>query len=368
MKQLLVFVRKEFYHVFRDRRTLLIMFGMPFMQILLFGFALTTEVKNIDITIVDNAADEHSQKIISSINASPYFNVSERQIPFSALEAEFKKNKAKAMLIFPANFGKDLIASHSAQVQVITDGAEPNIAKTVDQYLSAIIAGYQQQLNATSKLPMFINTEVRMLYNEEGNGSLNFVPGVMALVLMIICTALTSVAVVREKELGTMEILLVSPFKPLMVLVAKAIPYIILSLANFTFILLLSVYVMKVPVAGNLILLYFESLLFIVASLSFGLMISTITDSQQVALLISMMGMLLPTIIFTGFIFPIENMPLPLQVISNIVPAKWYYIIVKSIMIKGLPIHYYWKETLILSGMALFLLTMSIRRFKIRLS
>lgn len=341
---------------------------MPFMQILLFGFALTTEVKNIDIIISDNANDEYSQKIIATIEASPYFNVSRSQIPYSRLEAEFKKGNAKAMVIFPQHFSRDLIAQRSAQIQIITDGAEPNIAKTVNQYLTAMVAGFQQQLASTGRQAFVINTEVRMLYNEEANGSLNFVPGVMALVLMIICTALTSVAVVREKELGTMEILLVSPFKPLMVLLAKAIPYILLSLANFTLILLLSVYVMKVPVAGSLLLLYVESLLFILASLAFGLMISTATNSQQVALLISMMGMLLPTIIFTGFIFPIENMPVPLQVISNVVPAKWYYIIVKDIMIKGLPLQYFLKETLILLGMAIVLLAMSIRRFKIRLA
>lgn len=207
-----------------------------------------------------------------------------------------------------------------------------------------------------------------MLYNEEGNGSLNFIPGVMALVLMIVCTALTSVSVVREKELGTMEILLVSPFKPLMVLIAKAIPYLILSLANFILILVLAVFVLDVAIKGSIILLFLESMLFIITCLSLGLLISNTTNSQQTALLLSMMGMMIPTMIFTGFMFPLENMPKVFQVISNLIPSRWYFLIVKAVMLKGLGFSYVWKETLVMLGMTVAALTIALKNFKTRLS
>ena len=216
-------------------------------------------------------------------------------------------------------------------------------------------------------LPYQIIPEIRMLYNPELKGATNFVPGVMALVLMIVCVMMTSVSIVREKEMGTMEVLLVSPFSPVLVIIAKAIPYLVLSLINLVVILLMSVYLLDMPLNGSVTLLFAESTLLIIVALSLGLLISNSTANQQTAMLLSLMGMLLPVMIFTGFMFPLENMPLPLQIVSNIIPSKWYYIIVKSIMIKGLGIEAIWKETLILFGMAVFLLIVSFKKFKIRL-
>lgn len=368
MKQLLVFIRKEFYHVFRDRRTLLIMFGLPIAQILLFGFALTSEVKNIRVVISDPAKDINSRQIISKIRSSSYFIAEETQVNEATIEEVFKKGNTRAVIIFPPDFGNSLSHSGKAQVQVIADGSDPNTAKTVINYISSILADYQKQLSPATKPAYSIIPEIRMLYNEEGNGSLNFIPGVLALVLMIVCTALTSVAIVREKELGTMEVLLVSPFKPVLVLVAKAIPYLVLSFVNLILILLLSVFVLHVPIRGSIPLLLFESLLFILACLSFGLLISNSTSSQQTALLLSMMGLMIPTMIFTGFMFPIENMPLPFRIISHMIPSRWYYLIVKSVMLKGLGFEYVWKETLVLVGMTLLLLTIALKNFKKRLS
>ena len=207
-----------------------------------------------------------------------------------------------------------------------------------------------------------------MLYNPQLKGSYSMVPGVMAMVLMLVCTLMTAITIVKEKELGTMEILLVSPLRPLKIITAKAVPYLLLSIVNITSILLLSIFVLEVPVNGSLFLLGFESVLFTLTCLAFGLLISASTDSQQTAMFISLTGMFLPTIMLSGFMFPIENMPLPLRVISNIVPAKWFYYIVKEVMIKGLGFASVWKETLILFGMLLFLLVLSIRNFKIRLA
>lgn len=367
MKKLWVFIKKEFYHVFRDKRTLIIMFGLPFVQILLFGYALTTEVKNVEVIVSNYADDATSLDLVSKISATPNFIVQQEKVPQSRMDAEFKKGNTKAIILIPQNFERDLIKFHKAAIQVITDGTEPNTAKIINQYITAITQDLSRELQQSSGNFQVIQPEIRMLFNEEQNGSINFVPGVLAMILMIICTALTSVAVVRERELGTMEILLVSPFKPWLVLVAKAVPYLVLSLLNFGFILFLAVTILDVPILGNPLIITLESLLFILASLLFGLVISTIAKTQQQALLISMMGLLLPTIIFTGFIFPIENMPKFFQFISNLIPAKWYYIIVKKIMLKGLGISYVWKESLVLIIMCFVLLGIAVKRFKIRL-
>ena len=367
MKQLIAFIRKEFYHVFRDRRTLLILFGIPIAQIILFGQALSSEVKHVGIAVLDEAHNVYSQQLSSQLAASDYFKMKAPLLSYTEIEDPFRRGPRKAALVFPADFGQDLYTPKGSTLQLITDGSDPNTAKTVENYLSAIVARYQQTLNPTLRLPYQITVENRMLYNEEQNGSMNFVPGVIALVFMIVSTALTSVAVVREKELGTMEILLVSPFNPLKILVAKAVPYLILSLINFTVILLLSVYMLEVPIRGNLLLLYGESTLFIIICLSLGLLISTSTSSQQTAMLISMMGMMLPTAFFTGFMFPIENMPLVFQGISKIFPSSYYYSIVKKIMLKGLDFSYIWKETFILITMAVVFLGLAMKKFKIRL-
>jgi ABC-2 type transport system permease protein len=368
MKQFLTFVRKEFYHVLRDRKTLLILFGMPIMQILIFGFALTNEVKNARIVLVDYARDPASQQIIAKIEASRYFEIDKSLASHHQIEQAFQEGVIKMAVVFPVNFNQELLRRQQARIQIITDASDPNTANQLANYVSAIIQDYQGEMDRTGTVPYRIIPQTRMLYNPQLKGAHNFVPGVMALVLMLVCVMMTAISIVKEKETGTMEILLVSPFKPILVIVSKAVPYLILSLVNVTSILLLSVFVLDLPVNGSVLLLFAESILFIITCLTLGIFISIKTSSQQVAMLISLMGMLLPTILFSGFMFPIENMPLPLQLISNVVPAKWFYIIVKSIMIKGLGFAAIWKETLILVGITGLLLAVSLKSFKIRLA
>lgn len=367
MKQFLSFVRKEFYHVFRDKKTLLLLFGMPIAQILLFGFALTNEIKNSNIVICDYAKDVASQELTAKIEASNYFEI-EKSLPnHRQIEKAFQSGKIKLAIIFPANFGNDLWHGGKAQVQIIADASDPNTATTLTSYATQIIRDYEMSIRKTNAPNLQISAITRMIYNPELKGTTNFVPGVMALVLMLICVLMTSASIVREKENGTMEILLVSPFSPLLAVTAKAVPYFILSLVNLTVILLLSVFLLDMPIKGSILLLFFESSILILTALSLGLLISNSTNSQQAAMLISLMGLLLPVMIFTGFMFPLENMPRPLQLFSNLVPSKWYYIIVKNVMIKGLGIRSVWEETLILMGMATFLLILSIKKFKTRL-
>ena len=368
MKQFITFLKKEFAHVLRDRKTLLILFGMPIAQILIFGFALTNEVKNARIVVVDYANDVSSQKLLRKLEASQYFEIEKAVLSADQIEKAFQEGVVKLALVIPSNFDADLAHENHAQIQVIADASDPNTANTLTNYVSSIVLEYQQELTGSRAVSYRIVPETRMLYNPQLLGVYNFVPGVMALVLMLVCVMMTAVSIVREKEMGTMEILLVSPFKPFMVVLSKAIPYLLLSLINVAIILLLSVYVLDLPIHGSLLLLFAESTLFIITCLTVGIFISVKTASQQVAMLISLMGMMLPTILFSGFMFPIENMPVALQILSNVVPAKWYYIIVKSIMIKGLGFTGIWKETLILAGITVFLLIVSLKTFKIRLA
>jgi ABC-2 type transport system permease protein len=269
-------------------------------------------------------------------------------------------------MVIPAQFEKNAIRERKIDVQLIADSSDPNLATTLVNYGNQIVFDFQMRWFGQNTLPG-INPEVHMMYNPSLKGTTNFVPGVISLIMMLICVLMTSVSIVKEKELGTMEVLLVSPFHPFFIIIAKAIPYFVLSLFNLSVIVFLSINLLDMPMEGSILLLFAESGLLILVCLSLGLLISNTTNSQQAAMLISLLGMLIPTLIFTGFLFPIENMPKPLQIISNIMPSKWYYIIVKDIMIKGLGIQYFWKETLILMGMATFLLALSLKKFKIRL-
>jgi len=345
-----------------------ILLGMPIAQIVIFGFALTNEVKNATIAVFDQSKDAATTSLIEELNASQYFDVGKYPASYAEIERAFKTGAIKLAVVLPAHFNEDLQHFNKAQVQLIADASDPNVANTLTNYATAIIMDYQDRITHDRKLPYTINTEMKMLYNPELKGAYNFVPGVMAMVLLLVCTMMTAITIVKEKEMGTMEVMLASPMKPLMIVIAKAVPYMLLSAINIGSILLLSVFVLGVPINGNIGLLVFESILFTLVSLSLGLLISSAAQSQQIAMFISLVGLFLPTVMLSGFMFPVENMPLPLRIISNVVPAKWYYTIVRSVMIKGTGLITIWRETLILTAMMLFFLTMAIKRFKIRLA
>lgn len=368
MRQFFSFVYKETLHILRDRRTLLILFGMPVAQMLIFGFALTNEVKNSNIAILDPSRDVATQQLIQRFDASRYFDVRSLLHSPRDIETEFRKGRVRMVVVFPPQFRESLLHGNSATIQLIADASDPNIATTLYNYAGAIIQDYQQDVWQGRKLPHTIRTDTRMLYNPQLKGAFNFVPGVMSMILLLVCTMMTSVSIVREKEYGTMEVLLASPASPFLVIFAKMVPYFFLSLINIASILLLSVFVLELPIRGSLTLLVGASMLFIILSLSLGMLISTSTRSQMIAMFISLVGMFLPTLMLSGFMFPIENMPKPMQVISNLVPAKWYFIIVKNVMIKGLGIGSILRELGILSGMTLFFLLLALKKFKIRLA
>ncbi|HEY4209553.1 MAG TPA: ABC transporter permease [Puia sp.] len=367
MKQLTTFIRKEFLHVFRDKKTLLMLFGLPIAQIVLFGFALSNEIKNSRIAVTDYSKDPVTTQLIDKISSSNYFDIQRNLNSAQQIEAAFKKGDIRMAVIFPANFSTDLTRTGKATIQVIADASDPNLATTITNYITRIVSDYNTQSALTAGLPLQIVPEVQMLYNPELRGAPNFVPGVMALVLMLVCTMMTSVAIVKEKELGTMEILLVSPFKPIYIIISKLTPNLLISIVNLFVILVLSAVFLDLHVKGSTILLVFDSILFILTSLSIGLLLSINAKTQQSAMMASLMGMMLPTMLLTGFLFPIENMPWPMQVLSNLVPSRWYFIIVKRVMLKGMGLGAVWKETSILAGMCLFLFAISLKKFKIRL-
>ncbi|NNF34889.1 MAG: ABC transporter permease [Saprospiraceae bacterium] len=368
MKQALAFIKKEFYHVLRDYRTILVLIGIPVVQIILFGFALSTEVKNTQVAVYDQSKDIRSQSLIEAINQSRYFDVIEEIYSEKSAEQSIRSGKVKMVIIFPPSFDSDLQHGNNSSVQLLTDGIDPNVASIVISYVSAIIQDHQNQWFNREKLPYDIEILTRMVYNPQLRGEYTFVPGVMALVLMLICALMTSVSIVKEKEMGNMEILLVSPLKPLTIVLSKTVPYLVLSHIILALILGLSVFLLGVPIKGSLILLLIVSFIFIITALSLGMLISSLTNSQQVAMMVSIIGLMLPTVMLSGFMFPIENMPTPLQLVSNLVPSKWFYYCISDIMIRGLGIEAVAKEVFILSGFAVFFLAISLKSFKTRLA
>ncbi len=367
MKQFRSFIKKEFLHIFRDPRTMMMLLGMPVIQLIIFGFAITTEINNTPFAVLDESKSVTSRQLIDEIDGSNYFDLTANLHSAQEVEEYFHRGKIKLALIIPADFSDELYRTGTGNIQVLADASDPNEASTTSAYIQQILGQYQQRLLHTNAIPYSIHTEIKMLYNPQLKSAYNFVPGIMGLILMLICAMMTSISIVREKEQGTMEILLVSPVKPIFVVLAKAIPYLLLSFVDVISILLIAVFVLHVPIAGNIFLILFLSTAFILSALSLGLLISSVTNTQQAAMMISGVGLMLPAMLLSGLIFPVENMPWILRTISHIIPAKWFILAVKDVMIKGLGFLSIWKEVSILLGMTLFLLVVSIKRFKNRL-
>lgn len=361
------FILKEFLHIFRDLRTMFILFGMPIAQVLLFGYAITNEIKNADIAFLDHSKDHVTEAITHKMLSSGYFQLNDQLEKASQIEPAFRKGKIKMVVVFEPDFAKKMGSNHQANIQILTDASDPNTANLISNYAQAIVMDYVKQTTLPAPLLQTLQVETTMQYNPELKGVFMFVPGTITVLLMLISAMMTSISIAREKEMGTMEVLLVSPLRPFQIIIGKVIPYVLLSFVNALVILLLASTVFGMPIQGSLTLLLAQSMLFIFMSLAMGIFISTLSNSQQTAMLLSMFALMLPTILLSGFIFPIENMPLPLQLLSNIMPSKWFIIIIKSIMLKGLGMVYIWRETLILVAMTAFFIGMSVKKFKLRL-
>lgn len=346
---------------------MLILFGMPIAQILLFGFVITTDLKDVKIAVYDPTPSELSQGLIHKLESSGYFVVDRYLTSLEQAEAAFKEGNIREVVVFEGGMVEHYHRDGSGKIQLLIDASDPNMGNLIYQYTQGIIVGYQQQLSENQVANVGIKTEVRMMFNTDLASVYMFVPGTMALILMLISAMMTSISIAREKEIGTMEVLLVSPLKPLQIILGKVTPYVLLSFINAVTIIVLGNTVFGVPVKGSLVLLMAESLLFILLALSLGILISTVSKTQQVAMFISMFALMLPTILLSGFIFPIDSMPEILQYFSVLMPPRWFIVIIKNIMLKGAGIAFVWKETLILLAMITFFIVLSVRKFKIRL-
>jgi len=368
MKRFLGFIKKEFLHIFRDYRTLFILFGIPVAQILIFGFAVSTDIKNAGVAFLDFSHDEITRELTDKIVSSGFFRKTGTLLNYEDVDKVFKKGKTKAVIIYEKDFGKKLLSEGKAALSIIADGSEPNTATLVTNYTTAIVNDFNRKFAGNSLSgTVRIQPEVKMFYNPNLKSHYMFVPGVITLILILICALMTSVTITREKEFGTMEVLLVSPLRPIQIILGKVMPYFILSFINVLLILALSWFVFQLPVKGSLVLLLAESMLYILMSLSLGILISTMSSTMQQAIFISLIGLMLPTILLSGFIFPIENMPEVYDYVSMLMPPRYFIVIIKNIMIKGTGIMYIWKETLILIAMTLVFIGISVRKFKIRL-
>ena len=367
MKRLWAIALKEVYHILRDQKSLLILLGMPLAQIILFGYAVTNEIKDAQIVLAGGFDSTVAQEIQHKIVSSGFFELEGTATNEDQVIRMFQHGTTDVALLFPPDTDRRLLKEGSVTVRVLADATDPNTARVLDGYIQSIIQDFNRERSSAANAMASIRLEPVFLYNAELKGVVMFVPGLMTIILMIICAMMTSVAIVREKESGTMEVLLASPAGPLLVVFSKVIPYILLGTIIEVTILLLGYFVFGVAVKGSLALLMIACLVFILSCLTLGILISARTNSQQASLLISLMGLMLPTVILSGFIFPIESMPLVLQWLSNIIPAKWFIIIVQNVMLKGVGIEYIWKESLILIGMTLFFLIAAVRSFNDRL-
>lgn len=369
MKQFFAFVRKEFRHVLRDKRTMLILLGMPVAQIILFGFAISTEIRNIDTAFLVPETGENIRRLSEKFDASDYFSVVSFVSDEASIDALFQKGEADLVIVFSPGFEENMYSPEGASIRLIADATNTNAASAMTMYASNIINDFVSETVSDAGLQQVsgVQPNIRMLYNPQMRSAYTFVPGVMGLIIILICAMMTSVSIVREKETGTMELLLVSPTKPIVVIMAKMVPYFVVSMVNYLTILALSVWLLHIPISGSFWALTLLSVIYIVLSLALGQLISTIAKTQVSAMLMSGFMLLVPVLFFSELLFPVDNMPLVFKWFSDLIPARWYVIGVKKIMIEGLPMFYAAREFTILSVMAVGIMAVSLMRYKNRM-
>lgn len=375
MKQFLSFVRKEFIHIFRDSRSLLILLAMPLVMVVLLGDVIKNEVTDIRVAVIDQSHDIYTSQITERFAANKYFTYMGEVQTEADAETLFRKGDIDLVVVFGSEFANRILHSQDATIQILSDGSEPNQGSVRVAYAQQVIASFQKELlqqnfsrpRVGEEAGSFnIKVNSRMLFNPQQRSEVNFVPGVVGLIMLLICCMMTSIAIVREREMGTMEILLASPLPAIYIVLAKLVPYMVISLFNLATILCITNFMMDVPMVGSLATYLLTSFIYIFTSLMLGLLISTCVSTQLAAMLISLL-LIVPAIYLSGMVFPIESMPAPAQVVSNIVPTKWFISASRKIMIEGVEIRYVIKEIvcLIVEGMALLLLSWKL--FKTRL-
>jgi ABC-2 type transport system permease protein len=366
MNALLGLLRKEIFHIRRDPRTLTVLIALPIVQVVLFGYAIRTDVTNVRLAIVDPTPDHATLDLRSRFSAAGVFRIVAVVPRTDDLEPLFQTGTAQQALVFEPDFADHLENTPSARLQIITDATDPNTGALLEAYASSVIDMWQRELAPRGRRVVIV-PQTRMRFNPTRESSNLFVPGLMAFVLTIIASLMTAISLTREKETGTMESLLVSPLKPWQIIVGKVAPYLVIGFTSVVTILVEALLLFRVPLRGNVLLLLAEGALFILTSLSLGILVSARTSSQRVAMLGALLGTMLPNVLLSGFIFPVESMPVLLRVIAVVIPGRWFVEIARGIMLKGIGIDYLWQPTAVLALTTLLLLAASIRSFKARL-
>ncbi len=361
MKELRIILKKEFIHIIRDKITLALVLAMPVALVLLFGFTISTDIRNAKISVLDLAKDSQSKILVNDLSASGYFQIVSYPENEAEIDNDFKNKGIKLAIIIPSRFEESLSKERDATLQVINDVSDLNVASILNNYVRSVVYSFTEQYNSDIESSDFQVTAI-MLYNPELNSVYMFVPGIITLIMVLVTALMSSITLAREKETGTMQMLLITPVKKIHIIIGKVIPYMLISLLSTVTIIVISVTVFKMPVNGDLAMLFALCIIFMLTAASFGMLISSISRTQVDAMMITMMGLFLPTVLLSGFLFPLNSMPLFFQVIANLFPAKWFILSIKDVMIKGSGFTDIWMYLLILFAMAVAFILFSIKR------
>ena len=357
------FVVKETRHILRDRQTLGVLLAMPVAMVLLFGYAIRTDVEDVRLLVVDAAGDARSADLVRALASTEALHLVGVVRGMAQAEPALRDGRAAVAVTIPAGFARDF-ARGTAEVRVATDGSNASYSATAQAYVRAVV---QQWAAANGSRAPVVRVAARMRFNPTLASQNLFVPGLLAFVLTLVSALMTAISIAREKESGTMEVLLVSPLRPLQIVLGKVAPYLGLAFANAVTALGLAYVVFGVPVRGSLALLLAAALVYVLVSLALGVLISSRAPDQRTAMMGALLGLMLPTIALSGFIFPISSAPAWLQPVTNVVPAKWFILIARGVMLKGAGLAVLWKECLVLCAMAAVLIAAGARSFKERI-
>lgn len=359
MRKTLAVAVKELRQISRDRRTLLILLFVPAMFLLLYGYALNFDIRNVTLAVQDRDRSAHSRSLISAFVNSGYFNMVADVASNDEFDRLFNRNEARAALVIPAGYGRDVLDQRPVQVQVIIDGDNANTATTVMGYAQSIVAEVAAAETVAVALSPPLRMEPRVWYNPQLRSTLFLVPGLIAYIAMITAVISTALSVVREKERGTMEQVRMSPVSPLAYVLGKTIPYLVLSFASAILIVLVAMALFDLPMRGSWLLLLLAIGLFLVGAQAQGLVISSVAPTQQVAFQLALLSSFLPTFILSGFIFPISSMPPAIQLITHVIPARYFIVALRAIVLKGADLMSFWSDLVALAIFAAVMLTLA---------
>lgn len=357
--------RKEALHILRDFQSLLMVLLMPLLMLVLYGYAVTLEMRQIDTAVIDESHTPQSRELVDRFESSGFFRITARGVPLAEIAPLFEARIARCVLIIPSSFARDLVADRSAKLSLVVDATDPNAAALIDNYVTTVVSSFAASLSGRPAAPFVVIP--RILYNPEMRSTNFFVPGLIALILILITSLLTSMTIARERETGTIEQLLVSPLRPVQLILGKVLPYVAIGLFDGLLILVAGSLWFKVPIRGSLLLIVAMMLIYVMSGISLGVLVSTVSRTQAVAMFAAVVATVLPSFMLSGFIYPISSMAPQFRWLSAITPATYFLEIIRGIVLKGDTLAVLYRQALILIGMDLLFILASIRAFRLRL-